>query len=115
MPFERHDEPDGPRWVRLPYRAADYTVDQNTMRSLDNWRGDHLPFDALLELHDGPFAGWTEVARFERDGKAWIRMRVSDWYVDVEVVEFGLGETIPVDPATAYELAVASDEAAPRR
>jgi hypothetical protein len=105
MPFERRDGPDGPTWVRLPYRAEDYTVDQNMMRALDNWRGDHLPFEALLELHDGPFSGWTQLDRFERDGRQWIRMCMSDRYVDVEVVEIGIGEIVPLDPLTAYRLA----------
>jgi hypothetical protein len=67
----------------------------------------------LLELHDGPFAGWSEAATFERDGKSWIRMRLTDCFVDVEVVEFGLGDLVPVDPQTAYRLAVGGDAATP--
>jgi hypothetical protein len=58
-----------------------------------------------------PFVGWAEVGRFDRDGKSWVRLRQTsvDWCVDVEVLDLGLGDVVPVDPPTAYQLALEAD------
>jgi hypothetical protein len=109
VPFERVEGPDGPIFSRLPYRAEDYTVHANNIRSFNNWRSGDLPFEHLLELYDGPFQGSTEVDRFERAGKSWIRMSIGEAYIDVEIVDMGLGEIVPVEPATAYQLALEAD------
>lgn len=98
-------------FVRPAYTPSAYRVDPNSMRGILNWRGDHFPTQALIEMHDGPFAGWTELARFERGGKQWVRFYNSsgEYGVEVELVDAGLGEVVELDPKLAYDLAVAND------
>jgi hypothetical protein len=110
MPLQRRDGPDGPYWVRPAYRPEDYRVASSSLRAIENWRGD-LSVDMLLEERDGPFEGWDELKRFDRDGKRWVRLchATGEYCVDVEVTSRGLGEVVPVDPLVAYNLAVAAD------
>ena len=81
------------------------------MRGIENWRSDHMPTQALIEMRDGPFAGWTELARFERGGKQWVRFYNSsgEYGVEVELVDAGLGAVVEIDPKVAYDLAVEND------
>jgi hypothetical protein len=113
--LEQRQGPDGPYLVRPRYRPEDYTVHPTAMRSIENERGGYLNVFSLMGERDGPFVGWAEVARFERDGRSWVRLRQTsvDWCVDVEVLEIGLGQVLPVDPQTAYQLAVVADRQQP--
>jgi len=115
MPLDKRQDPDGTDcYVRLPFRPEDYRLHPTSLRAIEAWRGDHFPTEALLELHDGPFAGWTELARFERDGARWARFSLySDGCVDVELVDAGLGRVTELDPRAAYELAVTADAGRP--
>lgn len=111
MPLKRMQGPDGPYYVRPAYRAEDYRVDPNALKAIENWRGETFGVEALLTIHDGPFTTWREVARFDRDGRAWIRFAhlSGEYCVDVEVKADGLGEVLTVDPRGAYDAAVDAD------
>jgi hypothetical protein len=112
MHLERRLDADGTRYyVRPPFRPEDYHLDRNSVRAIEAWRGDRFPTEALIELRDGPFSGWTELARFERDGARWARLynTSGEYGVDVELVEAGLGRVVELDPRAAYDLAVAAD------
>jgi hypothetical protein len=116
MNLERRQDADGTDYyVRPPFRPPDYRVHPTSVRAIEAWRGDHFPTEALIELRDGPFAGWTELARFERDGARWARFYNSsgEYGVDVELVDAGLGRVVEMDPRAAYELAVAADAGRP--
>jgi hypothetical protein len=110
-----HKGPDGPYWVRPRYRREDYLVDPNSMRAIESERGGYLTVDDLMGERDGPFVGWEEIKRFDRDGKYWVRLRQSDadYCVDVEVTQSGLGEVVPVDPLISYNLALEADPKRP--
>ena len=111
MHLEKREDPGGRYYVRPAYRPEAYRVDPNSLRGILSWRNDPLPTEALLGMHDGPFAGWTELGRFERDGKRWARFYNSsgEYGVDVELVGAGLGEVVELDPKLAYDLAVDHD------
>jgi hypothetical protein len=113
--LERRQGPDGPYLVRTRYRPEDYTVHRTAMISIENERGGYLNVFGLIGERDGPFVGWAEAGRFERDGRSWVRMRQTsvDWCVDVEVLKIGLGQVRPVDPLTAYQLALEADRQQP--
>jgi hypothetical protein len=115
VPLQRRQGPDGPYAVRPRYRPEDYTVHSTAMRSIEAERGGHLNVDDLIGERDGPFVGWAEVGRFERDGRSWVRLRQTsvDWCVDVEVLPTELGQVLPVDPETACQLALAADRELP--
>ena len=91
MTLQFHQGPDGPYWVRPRYRREDYLVDPNLMRAIESERGGYLTVDDLTGERDGPFAGWEEIKRFDRDGKYWVRLRQSDadYCVDVAVTQSG--------------------------
>jgi hypothetical protein len=42
-----------------------------------------------------------------------MRQTSVDWCVDVEVLKIGLGQVRPVDPLTAYQLALEADRQQP--
>jgi hypothetical protein len=115
MHLERRQDADGTYYVRPPFRPEDYRVHPTSWRAIEAWRGDRFPTEALIELHDGPFAGWTELARFERDGTRWARFYNSsgEYGVDVELVDAGLGRVVEMNPRAAYDLAVAADAGRP--
>ena len=111
MHLEKREDAGGHCYVRRVFQAADYRVDRNSMRAIEAWRDDRLPTQALIEMRDGPFAGWRELARFERDGTSWARFYhpSGEYGVDVELVGAGLGKIVELDPRLAYELAVEND------
>jgi hypothetical protein len=115
MGLERRQGPDGPSWVRPRYRPEDYVAHPTAIRSIEAERGGYLTVDDLMGERDGPFVGWEEIKRFDRDGKHWVRMRQTsvDWCVDVEVLPSGLGDVVPVDPLIAYDLALEADRKLP--
>ena len=115
MVLQYHKGPDGPYYVRPRYRPEDYLIDANALRAIENERGGHLNVDRLIGLRDGPFVGWEEVGRLDRDGKRWVRLRQTDadYAVDVEVMEIELGEVVPVDPLISYKLALEADPERP--
>jgi hypothetical protein len=110
LPLLKREGPDGPYWVRPPFRPDDYRVDPNSLRAIEAWRGD-LNVDELLAERDGPFQSWDEVKRFDRGGRKWVRFIHSsaDYCVDVEVAARGLGEVATVDPLVSYNLALERD------
>ena len=104
--------PDGrTRVVRPRYRPEDYTVDPNSTRSLPA-SGGSWPFEAELSERDGSLYSWTEVSRFIRGGRTWVRMTISDaeYYIDVENADGRIGRIEAVDPLVAYWLARRTDE-----
>jgi hypothetical protein len=104
--------PDGrTRVVRPHYRPEDYTVDLNSTRSLPV-DGGSWPFEAELSDRDGVLYSWTEVDRFIRGGRTWVRMTISDaeYYIDVENVDDRIGRIEAVDPLVAYWLARRTDK-----
>ena len=104
--------PDGrTRVVRPRYRPEDYTVDPNSTRSLPA-SGGSWPFEAELSERDGSLYSWTEVGRFIRDGRTWVRMTISDaeYYIDVENADDRIGRIEAVDPLVAYWLARRADK-----
>jgi hypothetical protein len=110
-----HQGPDGPYWVRPAYRREDYVVHSTAIKSIESERGGYLNVFDLMGERDGPFVGWEEIKRFESDGRRWVRLRQTsvDWCVDVEVLESGLGEVVPVDPLISYHLALEADRKLP--
>jgi hypothetical protein len=103
--------PDGRTYVVRPaYRPQDYTVDPNAVRSMrenGNW-----PIEAELDERDGALYSWTEVERFLRGGRTWIRLTNSDseYYIDVEIADDRIGRIECVDPLVAYWLARRADK-----
>jgi hypothetical protein len=55
---------------------------------------------------------WTEVDRFIRGGRTWVRLTISDseYYIDVENADDRIGRIECVDPLVAYWLARRTDE-----
>jgi hypothetical protein len=111
MRLEKVVDAQGQYYVRRAFVANDYRVDRNSMRAIEAWRDDRLPTQALLEMRDGPFAGWRELSRFVRDGEPWARFYhpSGEYGVEVELVEAGLGKIVELDPKLAYDLAVEND------
>ena len=74
MPLLRRDTPEGPVWVRPPYRPEDYSVPPEALRLFERWRGrdDVEGTEELLALRDGPFGNYIQVDRQIRGGKTWI-------------------------------------------
>jgi hypothetical protein len=99
------------RVVRPHYRPEDYTVDPNSTRSLPV-DGGSWPFEAELSERDGVLYSWTEVDRFSRGGRTWVRMTISDaeYYIDVENADDRIGRIEAVDPLVAYWLARRTDK-----
>jgi hypothetical protein len=113
MPLLRRDTPEGPVWVRPPFRPADYSVPSEALRLFERWRGrgDVEGTEAILALRDGPFGNYVQVARQVRDGRTWIVLLEAsrEFAVEVEVSRSGFGIVVPVPPGRAYELACARD------
>ncbi len=110
-PPRRETGPDGrTRVVRPAYRPQDYTVDPNSIRSLPA-DGGSWPFEAELTERDGALYSWTEVERFIRGGRTWVRLTNSDceYYIDVENADDRIGRIECVDPLVAYWLARRTD------
>ncbi len=95
MHLVRHRDANGTYFVRPAYRPEDHRVDRNAMRALESWRKDRYSPEALIELHDGPFAGWTELARFgNEDGSEQLS---SDLVLDSDALECFLARGAPLD------------------
>jgi hypothetical protein len=104
--------PDGrTRVVRPAYRPQDYTVDPNSLRSLPA-HGGSSPFEFELAERDGVLYSWTEVERFIRGGRTWVRMTIpgAEYYIDVENADDRIGRIECVDPLAAYWLARSTDK-----
>jgi hypothetical protein len=111
MPLTRRDTPDGPVWVRPPFRPEDYTAPPEAVRLFERWRRDDVEdSDTLLALRDGPFGNYVPVDRL-RDGKTWIVLleATAEFALEVEVRRSGFGAVVPVPPRRAYDLACARD------
>jgi hypothetical protein len=94
--------PDGRTYVvRPPCRPEDYTVDPTSIHSLPK-NGGSWAFDAELDERDGALYWWTEVDRFIRGGRSWVRMTNStaECYIDVENADDRIGEIECVDPSS---------------
>jgi hypothetical protein len=112
MPLTRRDTPDGPAWVRPPFRPEDYTAPPEAVTLFQRWRRDDVEdSDTLLALRDGPFGNYVPVDRPVRDGKTWIVLleATAEFALEVEVRRSGFGAIVPVPPQRAYELACARD------
>jgi hypothetical protein len=113
MPLVRRDTPEGPAWVRPPFRPEDYSVPAAALRLFERWsgRGDVEGTDALLALRDGPFGNYIPVDRQVRDGKTWITLleATREFALEVESSRSGFGAVAPLPPRRAYELACARD------
>jgi hypothetical protein len=110
-PPRRETGPDGrTRVVRPAYRPQDYTVDPSAVRSLPAGGGT-WPLEADLNERDGALYSWTEVERFIRGGRTWVRLTNSDseYYIDVEDADGYMGRIECVDPLIAYWLARRAD------
>jgi hypothetical protein len=60
----------------------------------------------------GALYSWTEVGRYIRGGRTWVRLTRSDfeYYIDVENADDRIGRIACVDPLIAYWLARRSDQ-----
>lgn len=104
--------PDGRTYVvRPPCRPEDYTVDPTSIHSLPK-NGGSWAFDAELDERDGALYWWSEVDRFIRGGRSWVRMTNStaECYSDVENADDRIGEIECVDPLIACWLARRGDK-----
>jgi hypothetical protein len=113
MPLIRRDTPQGPVWVRPPFRPEDYSVPPEALRLFERWREreDVEGTEAILALRDGPFGNYVQVDRQTRDGRTWIVLLEAgrEFALDVEVSRSGFGEIAAVPPERAYELACVRD------
>jgi len=111
MPLTRRDTPNGPVWVRPPFRPEDYSAPATALRLFERWRGDIESSEGILAMRDGPFGNYVEVGREIRDGKTWIVLLEAsrEFAVEVEAVSMGFGEVLTLPPHQAYELARARD------
>src|SRR6185295_7306155 len=113
MPLIRRDTPEGPVWVRPPYRPEHYSVPAEALHLFERWRGreDVEGTEALLALRDGPFGNYLQVARHLRDGKTWITLleATREFALEVEATPKGFGAITPLPPQHAYDLACARD------
>lgn len=113
MPLLRRDTPDGPVWVRPPFRPEDYSVPPEALRLFERWRGreDVEDTETILALRDGPFGNYVQVDRQIRDGRTWIVLLEAsrEFAIEVEVSRSGFGAVVPVPSERAYELACARD------
>jgi hypothetical protein len=104
---------DGRRYlVRKPYRPEDYTIPPHELRALRAWSGEGN-VDELKQMHDGPFAGWTEIERYEKDGNRWVLFANGDWYIEAQRADSGVPEIRAVPPDQAYRLACEQDKMKP--
>lgn len=119
MPLVRRDTPEGPVWVRPPFRLEDYSVPPEALRLFERWRGreDVEGTEAILALRDGPFGNYVQVDRQVRDGRTWLVLLEAsrEFALQVEVSRSGFGEVAAVPPERAYELACARDGLRSRR
>jgi hypothetical protein len=113
MPLVRRDTPEGPVWVRPPFRPEDYSVPPEALWLFEGWRGlgDVEGTEALLALRDGPFGNYVQVDRHVRDGGKWIVLLEAsrEFAIEVESSPSGFGAVVPLPPRRAYELACARD------
>lgn len=113
MPLVRRDTPEGPVWVRPPFRPEDYSVPPEALRLFERWRGreDVEGTEALLTLRDGPFGNYIPIHREVRDGRTWIVLleATREFAIEVEASRSGFGAAAPLLPQQAYELARARD------
>ena len=112
MPLVRRDTPEGPVWVRPPFRPEDYTAPPEAIRLFERWRRDDVESsEALLALRDGPFGNYVRMDRQIRGGRAWLVLLEAnrEFGVLVEAVRSGFGEVVPIPSRQAYELACARD------
>ena len=104
-PPRQETGPDGPYLVRRPFRPEDYTVDPNSVRSLPADGIDQL-FEVALTDRDGLLTWpWSEVRRFTRGGRTWVRMShnaTDEYYIDAENADGHIGRIECVDPLLAY-------------
>ena len=113
MPLLRRDTPEGPVWVRPPFRPEDYSVPPDALRLFERWRGreDVEDTETILALRDGPFGNYVQVDRQVRDGRTWIVLLEAsrEFAIEIEVNRLGFGAVVPVPPERAYELACDRD------
>jgi hypothetical protein len=111
MPLTRRDTPDGPVWVRPPFRAEDYAAPPDAVRLFERWREVQDTPEQILSGRDSPFNNYVEVDRQSRGGRTWITLLEAsqEFAVEVEARPAGLGEIVPLPPHRAYELASARD------
>ena len=109
MPLVRRDTPQGPVWVRPPFRPEDYSVPPEALRLFERWRGreDVEDTETILALRDGPFGNYVQVDRQVRDGRTWLVLLEAsrEFAIEVEVSRSGFGEVAAVPPERAYGLA----------
>jgi hypothetical protein len=110
MPLTRRDTPEGPVWVRPPFRPEDYAAPPEAIELFERWRGDAYDSETILGMRDGPFGNYVEVGREER-GRTWLILFEAsrEFALEVEMSASGFGEVVPVPPVRAYALAVARD------
>lgn len=111
MPLTRRETPDGPVWVRPPFRPEDYATPAEAVRLFEAWRGNVESTEALLSLRDAPFGNYVEVGREVRGGRLWLVLLEAsrEFGVEVEATPSGFGEVVPLPPRRAWELACARD------
>jgi len=111
VPLHRRDTPDGPAWVRPPFRAEDYAAPPDAVRLFERWQGDPQSSDAILTDRESPFSNYAEVDRQARDGRTWITLLEAsqEFAIEVEAARSGFGEVKAVEPRRAFELACARD------
>jgi hypothetical protein len=111
MPLTRRETPDGPVWVRPPFRPEDYAAPPDAVRLFERWQGAEDIPDAILTGRGSPFSNYVEVDRQIRDGRTWITLLEAsrEFGVEVEAKRVGLGEVVALPPRRAYELACARD------
>jgi hypothetical protein len=114
MPVRREKGPNGTYFVRARYRPEDYTARPRVLAEIESWRNDRFPTEALLEMRDGPYDAYTQVRRFEREGKKWIVLaHPLDFVIEVELQDRGPGRVVPLPPEQAWEVIRELDRGGP--
>jgi hypothetical protein len=111
VPLTRRETPEGPVWVRPPYRPEDYTAPEEALGLFARWQGEPETGEAILTLRGNPFANYVEVGREIRDGETRITLLEAsrEFALEVSADAPGFGKVAPLPPERAYELACARD------
>lgn len=107
MPLKRITNPDGSAgWIRKAFAPTDYRVPQAELQRLASFGAKGYGSLDELALHDGAFASYKEIRRFERDGKQWVLLtHAKEYAIEVELTSGKPFEVRPLAPEEAWRLA----------
>ena len=98
--MSRKKTADG-RWIRVAYRAEDYSIPASELANLQGTG--HSALEDLA-LHDGVYANYERIEQLEHDGIPFQRLRNlgKSWMIDVELSDRVPAHIIPLPPEAAW-------------